>query len=220
MPVDLSRTLKINEIFYSIQGESTWAGQPCVFVRLTGCPLRCSYCDTAFAYEDGDVMTIDDVVAGISRWSVRMIEITGGEPLAQPGCPELAQCLLDRGYRVLVETSGALPIAKLPSETIKIMDLKCPGSGMCEENDWSNIEALSARDEVKFVIGGREDYEWSREVVQRYNLPGRCREVLFSPVHGVLEPRRLAGWILEDELLVRLQLALHKYIWPPGQRGV
>jgi 7-carboxy-7-deazaguanine synthase len=212
--------LRVTEIFKSIQGESTWTGLPCVFVRLTGCNLRCAYCDTQYAYEGGANMTVRAILERCEALGSRLVEITGGEPLAQDGCPLLAGCLLAQGYTVLVETNGTLPIKRLPAAVIKIMDIKCPGSGMGEQTDWTNIEALSARDEVKFVMGDRTDYEWSREVVRRYDLTSRCAAVLFSPVFGAVEPGALAAWILEDGLEVRLQLQAHKYIWSPDRRGV
>lgn len=214
------KTLTVTEIFKSIQGESTWAGTPCVFIRLTGCNVGCTYCDTTYAYENGQTLCLEEVFARCEALGGRLAEITGGEPLLQPNCPALAAGLIERGFTVLCETSGTRPISVLPEAAIKIMDLKCPGSGVCEKNDWSNIDALSPRDEVKFVIGNRADYEWSRETVRRYTLARRCNAVLFAPVFGGLEARLLAEWILEDGLEVRLQLQLHKYIWPPDRRGV
>ena len=213
-------TLRINEIFFSIQGESTKVGLPTIFIRLTGCPLRCGYCDTAYAFYGGEKVSIGEILQKCGEMNCRLVEITGGEPLVQPECVDLAQALLEDGYTVLVETSGTLPIRVLPAEAIKIMDLKCPDSGECDKNDWSNIDALSAQDEVKFVIASRGDYEWSREIVQTYALPGRCNAVLFSPVFGAVEPVQLVQWILEDGLDVRFQLQLHKLIWPPDQKGV
>lgn len=217
---DAEKTLVVTEIFKSIQGESTWTGTSCAFVRLTGCVVGCTYCDTTYAYEGGQTMTVDEIVARCAALGCRLVEITGGEPLLQAHCPALAARLLEQGFTVLCETSGTRPIAALPAGVIKIMDLKCPGSGACDKNDWSNIDALSSQDEVKFVIGDRQDYEWSRETVRRYTLAKRCKAVLFSPVFRRLEPQRLAEWILEDGLEVRLQLQVHKYIWSPDQRGV
>jgi 7-carboxy-7-deazaguanine synthase len=216
----LSATLTITEIYKSVQGESTWAGLPCIFVRLTGCHLRCVWCDTEYAFHGGAKMTISEIVDRCVELTCPLVEITGGEPLLQKDCDTLAQCLLDRGMTVLCETSGALPIDRLPAGVITIMDLKCPGSGECDKNDWSNIARLSARDEVKFVIAGRADYEWSRDVVRNHDLPSRCNAVLFSPVFGSVDPRELVEWILEDELDVRFQLQMHKFIWPPDQKGV
>jgi 7-carboxy-7-deazaguanine synthase len=212
--------LTITEIYKSVQGESTWAGLPCTFVRLTGCHLRCIWCDTAYAFYGGSKMTVDAVVDRCSELDCSLVEITGGEPLLQKHCGSLAQALIDRGFTVLCETSGALPIDRLPAQAIKIMDLKCPGSGECEKNDWTNIERLSERDEVKFVIAGRADYEWSRDVVREHNLPARCRQVLFSPVFGSVEARDIVEWILEDKLEVRFQLQMHKFIWDPAEKGV
>ncbi|HNR35627.1 MAG TPA: radical SAM protein [Candidatus Hydrogenedentes bacterium] len=213
-------TLEIAELFRSIQGESTWAGLPCAFIRLAGCNLRCAYCDTAYAYGPGRRMELDEIVRQCAVLACPLVEITGGEPLLQEATPSLAQRLNDAGHTVLVETNGTLPIEALPRNTIRIMDIKCPGSGMADRMRWENIERLAAQDEVKFVVGSRVDYEWSRDVLRRYDLSGRCRAVLFSAAFGLLEPKTLAGWILEDGLPVRLQLQLHKYIWDPDTRGV
>lgn len=216
----LRRSVTLTEIYRSIQGESTWAGLPCTFIRFTGCHLRCVWCDTAYAFHGGEKWTVGGVLDRVAELAVPLVEITGGEPLLHKGCPVLAECLLERGYTVLCETSGALPIGLLPPEVVKIMDLKCPGSGESERNDWSNIDALSPRDEVKFVLADRADYEWSRDVVRRYRLPQRCHAVLFSTVFGGPAPRDVVDWILEDGLEVRFQLQMHKYIWPPDQKGV
>ena len=213
-------TFVVTEIFKSIQGESTWAGLPCTFIRLTGCPLRCTYCDTEYAFSGGKKMSLGEILNVVREKSCRLVEITGGEPLAQPGCPVLAQALLDEGCTVLVETSGALPINHLPEKAIKIMDLKCPGSGESEKNDWSNIEHLSAQDEVKFVIQDREDFDWTVEVIKRFDLDQKCNAVLLSPVLGQIESRELSGWLLQSGVKARIQLQLHKYIWPPETRGV
>lgn len=213
-------TLVVTEIYRSIQGESTWAGAPCTFIRLTGCNLRCVWCDTEYAFHDGARMAIPEILAECRRLDCPLVEITGGEPLLQKGCPRLAEALLAEGYTVLCETSGALPLAGLPGDVIKIMDLKCPGSGECDKNDWANIDALGRRDEVKFVIASREDYEWSRDVLRKYNLAARCHAVLFSPVFGAIDPKDIVAWLLEDRLEVRFQLQMHKFIWPPGQKGV
>jgi len=211
--------LLINEIYASIQGESTWAGRPCVFVRLTGCNLRCTYCDTEYAFYEGTRMSIDDVVDAVLRHQIDLVEITGGEPLLQPGCPILSKRLLQKGKTVLVETSGERPIDVLPQGVIRIMDLKCPSSGECEQNRWENIAHLTARDEVKFVIGDRADYDWAVHAVSHHRLSGRCT-VLFSTVFGKLDPGTLTEWILADKLDVRLQLQMHKYIWDPAARSV
>ena len=216
----LAETLQVTEIYASIQGESTWAGLPCIFVRLTGCHLRCTYCDTAYAFDGGTEMSLGAIAAQCAQWPWRLVEVTGGEPLLQPACSDLVALLLECGYTVLVETSGTLPVAHLPVAAVKVMDIKCPSSGFSDANDWSNIAALTERDEVKFVIGDREDYEWSRGVVREHDLPSRCKAVLFAPVFDVMAPHTLCEWILEDGLEVRFQLALHKYVWPPGRRGV
>jgi 7-carboxy-7-deazaguanine synthase len=214
------QTLDIAEIFKSIQGESTWAGLPCTFVRLARCNLRCAYCDTAYAYGPGTRMSIDEVLQQCTTLHCSLVEITGGEPLLQDATPLLAERLLEAGCTVLIETNGTIPIEILPPAAIRIIDLKCPGSAMAARTCWENIAQLTPRDEVKFVIGDRADYEWSIEVLQRYDLDRRCRAVLFSAVSGLLEPKALAAWILEDGLPVRLQLQLHKYIWRPDERGV
>jgi 7-carboxy-7-deazaguanine synthase len=212
--------LTINEIFHSIQGESTHAGRPCVFVRLTACDLRCSWCDTPYAFHEGRKMTVDEVVAGVDAFGCPMVEITGGEPLLQPDVYPLMQRLLDGGHTVMLETGGHRSIAKVPPAVVRIVDVKCPGSGEADKNDWSNLDLLTPIDEVKFVIKDRLDYGFARDVIARHTLPGRCAAVLMSPVHGVLPPRDLAEWILEDRLPVRLQLQAHKYIWSPETRGV
>jgi 7-carboxy-7-deazaguanine synthase len=213
-------TLRVTEIYKSIQGESTWAGLPCIFVRLARCHLRCVWCDTAYAFYGGESVAIADIVAKCREMDCRLVEITGGEPLVQAGCIDLAQALLDAGFTVLIETSGSLPIDVLPAAVIKIMDLKCPDSGECGKNHWPNIEALSPSDEVKFVIASRRDYEWARDRTHEHGLVARCNAVLFSPVFGRVAPVDLARWILADGLEVRLQLQLHKFIWPPEERGV
>jgi 7-carboxy-7-deazaguanine synthase len=213
-------TLDVAEIFKSIQGESTWAGLPCVFVRLAGCDVGCSYCDTAYAQSGGETMMVKAILGRCAELGGPLCEITGGEPLQQAACPELAARLLDKGYTVLCETSGTRPIDTLPAGVIRIMDLKCPGSGACSRNHWANIDALTPRDEVKFVVTDRHDYEWSRDMVRTHRLTERCHEVLFSPVLGRIEPKAIVAWILADELPVRFQLQLHKYIWQPGERGV
>jgi 7-carboxy-7-deazaguanine synthase len=212
--------LTVNEIFHSIQGESTHAGRPCVFVRLTACDLRCSWCDTAYAFHEGRKLSVDDVVSQVSAFGCPLVEITGGEPLLQKDVYPLMQRLLDLGLTVMVETGGHLSIEQVPPGVIRVMDVKCPGSGETDRIDWSNLDRLRPPDEVKFVIKDRVDYEFARDVVARHRLAERTAAVLFSPVHGVLEPRPLAEWILEDRLPVRLQLQAHKYIWDPATRGV
>jgi len=212
-------TVTINEIFVSIQGESTFAGLPCLFLRTTGCPLRCRWCDTEYAFHEGQRRRIDDLVAEACSHAVQLVEITGGEPLAQAGVPLLAAELLQRGKTVLVETSGAIDISVLPAGAITILDMKCPGSGEMQANDYTNLDRLGARDEVKFVIADRADYEWARELVRQHGLDTRV-PVLFSPVWDELPPARLAEWIQRDSLPVRLQLQLHKLLWPDIERGV
>jgi len=212
--------LTINEIFHSIQGESTHAGLPCVFVRLTACDLRCRWCDTPYAFHEGRKMSVDDVVAEVEARGCPVVEVTGGEPLLQPDVYPLMQRLLDSGKTVLIETGGHRSIAQVPRGVIRIMDVKCPGSGEADQNDWSNLQHLAPEDEVKFVIADRGDYEFASDVVLRENLAGRVNAVLFSPVHGELEPKQLAEWVIADRLPVRVQLQLHKYIWSPQTRGV
>ena len=212
--------LTINEIFHSIQGESTHAGRPCVFVRLTACDLRCSWCDTPYAFTEGHKVAIEDVVARVKAYECPVVEITGGEPLLQKNVYPLMQRLLDEKLTVMVETGGHLSIEHVPAGVLRIMDVKCPGSGESHRNDWTNMDRLVATDEVKFVLKDRADYEFARDVVARYGLISRIAAVHFSPVHGVLEPRLLAEWILADRLEVRLQLQVHKYIWDPATRGV
>jgi 7-carboxy-7-deazaguanine synthase len=212
--------LTVNEIFYSIQGESTRAGSPCVFVRLTACDLRCTWCDTAYAFHEGRKMSVDDVVHAAEAYDCRLVEITGGEPLLQEDVYELMERLLARRRTVLLETGGHRPIDRVPPQVIKIVDVKCPGSGEDGKNEWRNLERLAAHDEVKFVVQDRGDYEYARQVIERYDLGARAGAVLMSPVHGGLEPRVLSEWILADKTPARLQLQLHKYIWPPDTRGV
>jgi 7-carboxy-7-deazaguanine synthase len=215
-----SERLHINEIFYSIQGESTHAGRPCVFVRLTGCNLRCRWCDTEYAFYEGRKMTIAEVATIVTSHQCNLVEITGGEPLLQEGIYPLADTLLKSQHTVMIETSGAVDVSRLDPRVIKIMDLKCPGSGECNRNLWSNLAHLSARDEVKFVLADRADYEWARNTIRARNLDGRVNALLMSPVFGVLDSAELAQWILEDRIPVRLQIQIHKHIWPPDTRGV
>jgi 7-carboxy-7-deazaguanine synthase len=213
-------TLTINEIYHSIQGESTWVGRPCVFVRMTFCDLRCNYCDTEYAFYEGKKKTLHDIVDTVSAFRCLLVEITGGEPLLQKNVLPLMSILCDTGYTVLLETSGAHDISKVDPRVHRIMDLKTPGSEEVDKNLWSNIDHLTLRDEVKFVMGSREDYEWSRDKVQQYDLSSRCRAVLFSPIFGRIDPRQIVEWILADKLDVRFQLQMHKFIWSPTQRGV
>ena len=212
-------SLAINEIFVSIQGESTWAGHPCVFVRTTGCPLRCRWCDTEYAFYEGRRWRLPDLVEEACRPGLPLVEITGGEPLVQPGIPAFAAALLERDKTVLVETSGAYDISILPAGTIRIMDLKCPSSGECDRNDFDNLDRLGERDEIKFVIGTREDFEWAVALVRSRRLTDRW-PVLLSPVWDELPPDLLAEWILDERIPVRMQLQLHKVIWPDVERGV
>jgi len=214
------KTLTINEIYHSIQGESSWAGLPCVFVRLTFCDLRCNYCDTEYAFYEGQKQTLEEIVTKVSAFKCPLVEITGGEPLLQKNVLPLMSILCDAGHTVLLETSGAHDISGVDARVHRIMDLKTPGSGEVEKNVWSNIDHLTKRDEVKFVIGSREDYEWSREKVDRLQLASRCHAVLFSPIFGRIDPRQIVEWILADRLDVRFQLQMHKFIWTPTQRGV
>ncbi|HEX6853375.1 MAG TPA: radical SAM protein [Candidatus Polarisedimenticolaceae bacterium] len=211
--------LRVNEIFHSIQGESTWAGAPCVFVRLTGCNLRCRWCDSAFAFYEGTDRTVEEVVREVDRFGCGLVEVTGGEPLLQADVHELLGRLVDRGFRVLLETSGSLPIEGVPDGVARIVDVKCPASGEVDRNRWENLDRLRAGDELKFVIADRADYLWAREQVAQRSLTRRC-PVLFSAVHDVLDPASLAAWILEDRLDVRIQIQVHKVLWPGILRGV
>jgi 7-carboxy-7-deazaguanine synthase len=217
--------LRVTEIFHSIQGESSWAGLPCTFVRLTGCPLRCTWCDTEYSFYGGEKMALAEIVGHVDRLGTPLVEVTGGEPLVHRNAFTLIRMLLDSGYTVLVETSGAVDVGPLDGRAHKIMDLKCPGSGEVDRNLWSNLDHLTDRDEVKFVLRDRADYEWARSVVRERGLAervnsGSIRALLFSPVWGELDIRELAEWILEDRLPVRFQLQLHKLIWDPATRGV
>lgn len=211
--------LRVNEIFRSVQGESTHAGRPCTFVRLTGCPLRCTYCDTAYAFHEGRWMSVDDVLAAVGDHGCDLVEVTGGEPLAQPATGVLLARLLEDGREVLLETSGALPIGDVPAGVRRIVDFKTPDSGEEARNDWRNVEALGSLDEVKFVIGSRRDYEWARAKIREHHLHERAT-VLLSPVWESDVRRALAEWMLEDRLPARYQLQLHKLIWPGVARGV
>jgi 7-carboxy-7-deazaguanine synthase len=245
--------LLVSELYRSIQGESTYAGRPCTFVRLTGCPLRCAWCDSAYAFQGGERLALADVMARVRALGVNLVEVTGGEPLAQPGCLPLLRALCDEGFEVLLETSGALDVAPVDPRVVKIVDIKCPGSGEVEANRWENLGALGPRDELKFVLSDRADYAWAREILSSskfqvssfkldagdskpesrkpaprtqnlelgtWNLELPRRPIHFSPVHGQLDPAHLASWILEDGLDVRVQIQLHKYLWPNQTRGV
>jgi len=211
--------LTVNEIFHSIQGESTRAGQPCVFVRLTACDLRCVWCDTAYAFYEGRKMSVDEVLQAVDDYGCPLVEITGGEPLLQDDVYPLMERLLRSGHTVMLETGGHRPIDRVPAAVVKIVDVKCPGSGECDRNDWRNLEKLAPHDEVKFVIADRADYEFARDVVL-WKIPTSPAAILFSPVHGGLDPKALSEWVLADRLPVRVQLQLHKFIWHPATRGV
>ncbi|HEY1583670.1 MAG TPA: 7-carboxy-7-deazaguanine synthase QueE [Chthoniobacterales bacterium] len=217
---DREKRITINEIYLSVQGESSWAGLPCVFVRLTFCDLRCTYCDTEYAFYDGKKQSLGEIFDAVQQRDCPLVEITGGEPLLQKNVLPLMTMLADAGCTVLLETSGAHDISAIDPRVHRIMDLKTPGSGEVERNLYSNIEHLSARDEVKFVIGSREDYEWSRAQLREHRLAERCRAVLFSPIFGRIDPREIVEWILTDKLPVRFQLQMHKFIWTPTERGV
>jgi 7-carboxy-7-deazaguanine synthase len=212
--------LTVNEIFYSIQGESTHAGERCVFVRLTACDLRCSWCDTVYAFHEGRKMSIDEVIDTVDRHGCPLVEVTGGEPLLQEDVYPLMERLLSSGRTVLLETGGHRPIGRVPRDVIKIVDVKCPASGESGKTDWSNLDALAPHDQVKFVVNDRADYEFARDVIARYDLASRAGAILLSPVHGVMDPKTLSEWVLADRLPARLQLQLHKFIWPPTTRGV
>jgi 7-carboxy-7-deazaguanine synthase len=211
--------LKINEIFYSIQGESTHAGRPCVFVRLTYCNLRCTYCDTEYAFYRGLERSIDEILEEVGAYRCRLVEVTGGEPLIQRETTQLLERLLEEGYEVLLETSGAWPVEEVPDGVRIIMDLKTPGSGMVGSNRWQNLQQLDSDDEIKFVLCDRADYEWARGVIGEHDLTAR-HSVLLSPSHDELDPRLLSEWVLADGLPVRVQLQVHKFIWSPSARGV
>ena len=211
--------LKINEIYASIQGESSHTGLPCVFIRLTGCNLRCSWCDTAYAFYDGKNLTVEETLQKVETFGLPLVEITGGEPLLQEDVYPLMEALLKKGYRVMLETSGALPIDKVPEKVIKILDIKCPGSGEEKKNHLENLKFLSPHDEVKFVLLDRADYEWSRDMLRKYDMVP-SKQVLFSPVYDKLNLKDLSQWILKDRLAVRLQTQLHKVIWSKDAIGV
>lgn len=211
--------MRVTEVFHSVQGESTFAGLPCVFVRLTGCPLRCTWCDTDYAFFGGSELSLDQVLGKIRSFGCSLVEVTGGEPLSQPETITLLHRLCQEEYTVLLETSGAMDTAAVDPLVRIILDVKCPGSGMTERMHWPNVERLRPQDEAKFVIQDRIDYDWAKSTLDRFRLTKRC-PVLFSPVFGTLDPRELSEWVLADCLPVRLQLQLHKYIWAPDMRGV
>lgn len=212
--------MRINEIFYSIQGESSYAGRPCVFIRLTGCNLRCIWCDSTYSFYEGTRIPIDETMTEVRKYGCPLVEITGGEPLLQKKeVYTLMECLLTEGYEVLLETSGSLPVNRVPEGIIRIIDLKCPDSGESEQVCWEILDDLRPTDEVKFVVASQRDYEWAKGVIKRYQLPDRVT-VLMGTAFGLLGPRTLAEWILEDRLPVQMQLQMHKYIWDPAMRGI
>ena len=217
--ISIENRLRVIEVYASVQGESTWAGLPCVFVRLAGCNLRCTWCDSEFTFTGGEHRSIESVVQEVHKMGIDLVEVTGGEPLAHRQSTDLIQALMDHGHTVLVETSGSIDIRMVPEGAHVIMDLKPPGSGEVEANDFDNIDRLRPGDEVKFVLASREDYEWSRALVLKHGLHERF-PVLFSTVFGELDPADVSDWLCQDKLAVRLQLQLHKYIWPPEARGV
>ena len=209
--------MRITEIYQSIQGESSFAGLPCVFVRTTGCDLRCQWCDSEFTFTGGTRMTLDEIMAEVETYACQLVELTGGEPLLQAEIYELVTRLADAGRTVLIETGGHRDISKLDPRVIRIMDLKCPASGECEKNLWSNLEHLRPVDEVKFVIADRADYEWTLQVIGEHHLEDRA-QILISTAFGMIKPEQVVAWMLADKLRARFQLQLHKYIWPPNAR--
>ena len=212
-------SLKINEIYYSVQGESTHSGCPCIFIRLTYCNLRCSYCDTEYAFYDGKDMEITYIMSEIKRWDCNLVEVTGGEPLFQDECIDLLNELVNSNYEVMLETGGSLSISDVPKKVVKIVDFKCPSSGMVKKNLWSIVDDLQAHDEVKFVIGNREDFDWAKDRITEYSLDKICT-LLFSPTFGEIDPQQIVEWILAENLPVRMQLQMHKMIWSPEEKGV
>ena len=212
-------SLKINEIYFSVQGESTHAGRPCIFIRLTYCNLRCSYCDTEYAFYDGKDMEITYIMSEIKRWDCNLVEVTGGEPLFQDECIDLLNELVNSNYEVMLETGGSLSISDVPKKVVKIVDFKCPSSGMVKKNLWSIVDDLQAHDEVKFVIGNREDFDWAKDHITEYSLYKICT-LLFSPTFGEIDPQQIVEWILAENLPVRMQLQMHKMIWSPEEKGV
>jgi len=212
-------SLKINEIYYSVQGESTHSGCPCIFIRLTYCNLRCSYCDTEYAFYDGKDMEITYIMSEIKRWDCNLVEVTGGEPLFQHECIDLLNELVNSNYEVMLETGGSLSISDVPKKVVKIVDFKCPSSGMVKKNLWSIVDDLQAHDEVKFVIGNREDFDWAKDRITEYSMDKICT-LLFSPTFGEIDPQQIVEWILDENLPVRMQLQMHKMIWSPEEKGV
>ena len=212
-------SLKVNEIYYSVQGESTHVGRPCIFIRLTYCNLRCTYCDTEYAFYEGKDIEIPEIMAKIKQWNCNLVEVTGGEPLFQDECIDLLNELTNQNYEVLLETGGSLSISDVPIEIVRIVDFKCPSSGMEQKNLWSIVNDLQPHDEVKFVIGNREDFDWANEMLNKYSLNQKC-SILFSPTFAKIDPSLIVEWILEGDLPVRMQLQMHKHIWDPERKGV
>ena len=215
----LNMKLKVNEIYYSIQGESSYTGLPCIFIRLTYCNLRCTYCDSEYTFHDGNNMSINDILETIRQYSCKLVEVTGGEPLVQKECITLLKKLVDLDYEVLLETSGSLTIKDVPKQVINIIDFKCPSSGMKKKNHWDNINYLKPNDEVKFIIEDREDYEWAKMKIRQYNLNKKSK-ILMSPSYNKIEEKEIVDWILKDNLNVKFQIQLHKIIWKDTDRGV
>ncbi len=215
----LNMKLKINEIYYSIQGESSYSGLPCIFIRLTYCNLRCTYCDSEYTFYDGNNMSINDILETIKQYSCKLVEVTGGEPLVQKECITLLKKLVDLDYEVLLETSGSLTIKDVPKQVINIIDFKCPSSGMKKKNHWDNINYLKPNDEVKFIIADREDYEWAKIKIRQYNINKKSK-ILMSPSYNKIEEKEIAEWILKDNLNVKFQIQLHKIIWKDTDKGV
>jgi len=211
--------IKINEIYKSIQGESSYSGLPCTFIRLTYCNLRCSYCDTEYAFHDGKDMEISKIIEKVNELNCNLVEVTGGEPLVQDGCINLLDALIKNNNKILLETGGALTIKNVPKNVRIILDIKCPSSNMSDKNLWSNLKLLKPSDEIKFVIGDKKDYLWTKEIIEKYNLT-RNFNVLFSPVYNKIEPKSIVDWILKDDLDVRFQIQLHKSIWDAEKKGV
>ena len=211
--------LKINEIYYSVQGESTHTGRPCIFIRLTYCNLRCSYCDTEYAFYEGKDMEIAQIMSEIQQWDCNLVEVTGGEPLFQEECIDLLHELINSNYEVMLETGGSLSISDVPKKVIKIVDFKCPSSKMEKKNLWSIVDDLQGHDEVKFVIGNREDFDWAKDKITEYSIDKICT-LLFSPTFGEIDPQLIVEWILADNLPVRMQMQMHKMIWSPEEKGV
>ena len=211
--------LKINEIYYSVQGESTHAGRPCIFIRLTYCNLRCTYCDTEYAFYEGKDMEISEIINEIQQWDCNLVEVTGGEPLFQEECIDLLNDLVNSSYEIMLETGGSLSISDVPKEVIKIVDFKCPSSGMVKKNLWSIVDHFQPHDEVKFVIGNREDFDWAKNRIEEYSLDKICT-LLFSPTFGEIDPQQIVEWILAENLPVRIQMQMHKMIWSPEEKGV